>query len=340
MKTLPRILSCFTFLTGGLFAQSTGFTNFIRQVQTPSGVQWDVSVAATGAQQSGLAVESGGARFELWTVKASPLTSYLLDTKFVGAYIPVSSVTIRSEDPYSTIPRTRADRPFWVDITVSGLSSVTTAPDAAKKIQLLRHVQSYGEGGIGLNLNRTQATLLTTSYLTANGSQTLSYAVTSVPGTDLTKLRGEERFSAFSLADTLSPQSQLASQYIQIWPVAAGTIAGIAENELIRTKMPSVTLNVQDVYPSSTIYAQVYQGSPALGVEGARLSAQWRNSENYPQNKTLVLSSDDLDSPVRADGTWTLELLTDTPFGITRLAKVSFTLKRSIKVNASVTTME
>lgn len=342
MKTpLTRTLSCLALLTGSLAAQSNnGFTNFIRQVQAPSGVQVDVSVSSTGAQQSNLAVESGGARFELWTVKASPLTSYLLDTKFVGAYIPVSSVVIRSEDPYSTIPRTRADRPFWVDVTVGGLSSVTTAPDAAKKIQLLRHVQSYGDGGIGVNLNRSQATLLSTSYLTANGLQTLSYTVTSIPGTDLTKVRGEERFSTFSLPDTLSPQSQLASQYIQVWPVSTGTITGIAEGDLIRTKMPSVTLAVQDVYPSATIYAQVYQGNPVLGTEGARLSAQWRNSENYPQSKTLVLSSDDLDSPVRADGTWTLELLTDTPFGITRLGKVTFSLKRSIRVNGAVTTME
>jgi hypothetical protein len=220
-KPLTRILSCFALLTGGLFAQATGFTNFIRQVQTPSGVQWDVSVSATGAQQSGLAVEEGGARFELWTVRASPLTNYLLDTKFVGAYIPITAITIRSEDPYPTIPRTRADRPFWVDITVSGLSDLVTAPEAAKKIQLLRHVQSYGETGIGVNLDRTQATLKTTTYLTSNGTQTLSYMQTAVPGTDLAKLRGEERFSAFSLEDTLSPQSQLASRYIQIWPVDA-----------------------------------------------------------------------------------------------------------------------
>lgn len=341
MKTpLTRTLSCLALLTGGLAAQTTGFTNFIRQVQAPSGVQLDVSVGATGAQQSSLAVESGGARFELWTVKSSPLTNYLLDTKFVGAYIPVTSVDIRSEDPYTTIPRTRADRPFWVDLTVSGLTDVVSAPDAAKKIQLLRHVQSYGTTGIGLNLDRSQATLLSTSYLTTNGAQTLSYTLTSVPGTDRSKLRGEERFSAFSLPDTLSPQSQLASKYIQIWPVATGEIAGITEGQLIRTKMPSLTCNVTDVYPSGTIYTQVYQGNPVLGTVGDRPSAQWRNSENYPQNKTITLSSDDLDSPLRGDGTWTLELLTETPFGIDRLAKVTFTLKRSIKVNAAVTTME
>lgn len=326
-------------MTGSVAAQA-GFTNFIRQVQTPSGVQWDVSVAATGAQQSSLAVESGGARFELWTVKASPLTSYLLDTKFVGAYIPVAGVNIRSADPYTTIPRTRADQPFYVDLTVAGLTDVAGAPDAAKRIQLLRHVQAYATNGTGVGLDRTQATLLTTSYLTANGQSTLTYAVTSVPGADRTKVRGEERFSAFSLADTLSPQSQLASKYIQIWPVATGEIAGITEGQLIKTKMPSITLNVVDVYPSGTIYAQVYKGSAVLGTTGDRLSAQWRNSENYPQNKTLTLSSDDLDNPLRSDGTWTIELLTETPFGIDRLGKVTFDLKRSIKVNASVTTVE
>lgn len=343
MKTpLTRTLSCLAFLTGGLAAQTNnGFTNFIRQVQTPSGVQVDINqLSASGARESSLAVESGGARFELWTVKASPLTSYLLDTKFVGAYIPAASINIRSEDPYTTIPRTRADRPFWVDITVGGMTDVESAPEAAKKVQLLRHVQSYGTTGIGLNVDRSQASLLTTSYLTTNGLQTLSYAVTSVPGTDRSKVRGEERFSTFSLPDTISPQSQLASKYIQIWPVATGDIGGIVDGQLIRTKMPSLTCNVTDVYPSGTIYTQVYQGGAVLGTVGDRPSAQWRNSENYPQNKTLTLSSDDLDSPLRADGTWTLELLTETPFGIDRLAKVTFTLKRSIKVNAAVTTME
>jgi hypothetical protein len=77
-----------------------------------------------------------------------------------------------------------------------------------------------------------------------------------------------------------------------------------------------------------------------LGTLGDRLSAQWRNSENYPQNKTLTLSSDDLDSPLRSDGTWTIELLTETPFGIDRLAKATFIIHRSIRVNGSVTTME
>ena len=46
------------------FAQSgTAFTNFIRQVQMPTGVERDMSVSSTGEALSPLAIDPGGARF-------------------------------------------------------------------------------------------------------------------------------------------------------------------------------------------------------------------------------------------------------------------------------------
>jgi len=322
-----------------------GFTNFIRQVQSPSGVQYDVSVAASGERQSPLSVENGGARFELWTVKSAPLTNYLLDTKYVGAYIPLATVNIRSEDTYSTIPRTRADRPFYVDIGVSGLSLDPTSPEAARKVKFLRHVQSYGAGGTGTNIDRTQATLHTQTYITENttnyqdGLLKQTYTLTSVPGADRSKLRGEERFSIFCLADTLSPESQLASQYIQIWPVATGQISGIIEGQVIRGKMPSLSVSLIDLYPDSRSYAQVYKGPAQLGVVGTILPGLGVIKNNtIPTDEVLTLAG--YDTVFTSDGIWTLELLTSTPFGIDRLAKVTFTLNRSIQVNGTVTTME
>ena len=99
--------------------------------------------------------------------------------------------------------------------------------------------------------------------------QTLTYAVTSVPGADRTKVRGEERFSVFSLARLSGdPRSQLASQFIQIWPVADGSITGITQGQIIRMAMPQLTLTLNDLYPSSTTYAQVYKGSPAVRSTG------------------------------------------------------------------------
>jgi hypothetical protein len=234
-------------------AQTTpaGYTNFIRQVQMSSSVSWDATVAATGEGTSSLPIDTGGSRFELWTVRSSPLTNYLLDTRFVSAYAPTAEVVIRSEDPYQVIPRTRADRPFFVDVSVYGLLPGAADPEPSKAVKLLRHVQSYGDGGTGEGLERSQATLLNQAMVTSNGKQTLSYTLTSVPSADLTKVCGEERFSVYSLKDGDSPESQLASRYVQIWPVADGSIAGLTANERVRFKVPQLTVTLNDLYPES-----------------------------------------------------------------------------------------
>lgn len=338
---LFRIIPALLVSLGTASAQAPNptYTNFIRQVQLPAGVQWDATVAATGEELSALAIDPGGARFELWTVKSSPLTSYLLDTRYVGTYVPVAEVTIRSEDPYTLIPRTRADRPFYVDIETNGLLSGSEVPASSLKVKLLRHVQSYGAGGTGEGINRSQATLAYQAFISQNGTQTLTYRLTSVPGGDLTKIRGEERFSVFSLADYQAPESQLASQFIQIWPVADGSIAGLTHGELVRFTLPQLTLTLNDLYPNSTTYAQVYKGDAQLGAAGTTLpgSALVINS-SLPQNRVLVVKN--YDSMFDSDGRWTIELVTSTPFGLDRLAYVSFDLNRTIEVRGSTTTLE
>lgn len=318
---------------------SPTFTNFIRQIQYPSGVQYDASVAATGTRQSPLEINPGGARFELWTVQASPLTNYLLGAQYVGAYVPIAHVQIRSQDPYTVIPRTRADKPFYVDYTVSGLLSGPDDPDASKSVTFYRHVQSYGIGGTGVGINRTQATMLTQSSIEGNGTQTLTYAVTSVPGANRAKVSGEERFSIYSLDDYQAPASQLASQFIQIWPVADGSITGIVNNQYIRFQLPTVTLTINDIYPDSQIYAQTYKGNPVLGTNGTVLpGSSLIINDSLPQNRVLILNN--YESAFTDDGRWTIELLTKTPFGIDRLSFVSFDLNRTIKVNGALTTIE
>ena len=331
------------FLAAGALAsaQTATYTNFIRQAQLPTGVQWDATVAATGTQLSALAIDPGGARFELWTVKSTPLTSYLLDSRYVGTYVPMASVVIRSQDPYPAIPRTRADRPFYVDIVVTGLLNGATDPAASKSAKLLRHVQSYGVGGTGVSIDRTQATFFSQASLSTNGPRTLTYAVTSVPGADRVKVRGEERFSVFSLEDPdcQAPESQLASQYIQIWPVADGSITGLVQDQVIRSTVPQVTLTLNDLYPYSTTYTQVYKGDPQLGISGTIVpgSALVVN-ETIPQNRVLLVRG--YEAVFNENGRWTMELLTVTPFGIDRLAYVSFDLDITMKVRATSTTVE
>ncbi|MEO8615928.1 MAG: hypothetical protein ABI600_12365 [Luteolibacter sp.] len=340
MKTILKplisiLLGC--VFASGCFAQT--YTNFIRQVQLPSNVQYDATVVATGSQLSALSIDPGGATFQLWTVKSSPLTNYLLDSAYVGAYVPLATVTVRSEDPYTTIPRTRCDRPFYVDYTVSGLLSGATDPDASKSVTLLRHVQSYGTNGTGIGIDRTQATLLSQATVNTNGAKTLSYTLTSVPNANRSKVRGEERFSLFSLADYQADASQLASKFIQIWPVADGSITGIANSQYIRYALPTVTLSINDIYPSATVYAQVYRGSAVLGTEGTVVpGSSLVINDTLPQSRVLTLNN--YDSAFDSDGVWTMELLTTTPFGTDRLAFVTFNLTRTLKLNGTVVTME
>lgn len=336
---LFRIFSITGLLLAGLSAQTNTvtYTNFIRQVQMPSGVEWELNnIAPSGERQSGLSVADDGARFELWTIKSSPLQSYLLDSKFVGSYIPSSVVKITSEDPYTIIPRTRADRPFWVDVTVRGLSADPTAPAAARSVNFLRHVQSYGAGGIGNQLDRLQATLVSQTSIIGNGEQKFTFQLSGIPGTDRTKIRGEERFSVFSVADQLSPSSQLASQYIQIWPVGYGTISGITEGQTFRTKLPTLTVSGFDLYPDSYTYLQYYKGVAILGTEGTVIPASvMRGDGNKPKDDVRTV-----DLEVTEGGTWTVELLTVTPFGIDRLGKRTFSVNRNLQVNGMLGTME
>ena len=60
----------------------------------------------------------------------------------------------------------------------------------------------------------------------------------------------------------------------------------------------------------------------------------------FPANRVLVVNN--YDSVFDSDGLWTMELLTDsTPvLGTDRLAYVSFTLNRTMKVNGTFTTIE
>lgn len=351
MKSLTSLNAIIVCLLAADASAQVTYTNYIRQFQTPTNVVWDASslVEQAGSRLSDLAINPGGARFELWTVaNTSPPTSRLLDTAYVGTYVPVATVTVRSEDPY-IIPRTRVDRPFHVDIEVAGLLIGPTDPPASKAVKLTRHMQSYGAGGTGINLDRTQATLVSQVYVNENGIQTITVPgmATAIPGAG-NKIRGEERFTVFSIEDSRTaadgvtyvvPETQIASKLIQIWPVADGVITGIAQNELIRYKLPQLTLTLNDLYPSSTTYAQVYMGEPQLGIQGRIVPGSAITiNDSVPVNRVLVI--DDYHEVFDQDGRWTMELLTDTPFGIDRLAYVTFDLDRTIKVNGSFVTIE
>ena len=352
MKTTTLLyIAATVFIGGKAAAQTVSYVNYIRQFQMPSQVQWDASsnVPPGGEQLSALEINPGGARFDLFTLQSSSvsgLTEYLLATNYVGAYIPIATVAIRSEDSSASTPRTRADRPFYMDVTMSGLRTGANDPAASKSVKFFRHVQSYGVGGTGVGLDRNQATLFDQTVINTNGLRTDTYLVNSIPGADRKKIRGEQRFTVKSLADYQAPETQLASQFITIWPCADAAITGIAQNQLIRFLLPTVTLTFNDLYPGSRTYAQVYKGEQQLGMVGKIVPGSgFTNTQGFPVNPILSLTN--YDSVFDSDGRWTMELITVTPFGTERMrtpgdqiAYVTFDLDRNMKVNGSFTTIE
>ena len=352
MKTFIFLFSAAAVFIGGrAAAQTTSYVNYIRQFQMPSQVQWDASsnVPPGGEQLSALEINPGGARFDLYTMQSSSvtgLTEYMLATNYVGAYIPIATLVIRSEDSSASTPRTRADRPFFMDVTMSGLRTGADDPVPSKSVKFFRHVQSYGVAGTGVGLDRNQATLLDQTVINTNGLRTDPYLVNLIPGADRKKVRGEQRFTVKSLADYQAPETQLASQFITIWPCADASITGISQNQLIRFLMPAVTLTFNDLYPGSRTYAQVYKGEQQLGMVGRIVPGSgFTNTQDFPVNPILSLTA--YDSVFDSDGRWTMELITVTPFGTERMrtpgdqiAYVTFDLDRNMEVNGSFTTIE
>lgn len=319
-------------------ASSNDYVFFIRQIQMPDNLEWDVSVAQTGQVQSPLEINPNGARFELWTIQNAPLRSYLLDSTYVNSYIPVSTVRIISEDPYETAPRTRADRPFSVEVTMVGLSSDPAAPPAARSVKLLRHAQAYPAQGIGTEIDRDLANLLSDGTLTDNGTHALAYPVNAVPGGDRTKVRGEERFSVFSLEDYQAPESLLDSVTLQVWPMTSHSLVGLVNDQIIKGAFPTLSIEYTDLYPDSWTYLQAYKGPPVLGTSGIIVpGSSVLVDGSVPQNEVLQVK--DLDSVIREDGSWTIEVITVTPFGTERLQHLTIEVDRTIRVNGTLNTV-
>ena len=150
MKSLSPILLLIALHAS---AGATTYVNFVRQIQQQgSGTVWDMPVAPVGAAPSALNLQTGGALFQLWTVEQPSAQNYLLDQKLVATYLPSASVTVTTLDSYKRAPRTRVDKPFTVQINVTGI--VTTATNGSKeqtRVMLQRYLGNYPSGNLPLD---------------------------------------------------------------------------------------------------------------------------------------------------------------------------------------------
>lgn len=316
------------------FAQSSSYKNIVRQTQQGTGVVWDMQdVAAKDSAPSTLLLENGGSLFQLWTINQATVKDYLLDQKLVGAYLPKADIKITTLDPYPLATRTRIDQPFTVEVQVSDLINGTNIPEAASKVLLEQHVQAYAAGQSSIEPSEIASNKpLSSAYLSENGNTVLKFAASSITGADPTKASGEEHFVVHALADGSITQSQIASAKLQVWPLASGSITGIKDGGEYRYQIPTIQLNLKDLYPRSDTYLVLYPGTQINGVPGTLV-------KSYPWDSkvstSLIIQSDEINALITQDGTYTVALMTTTIFDTRLLCDpVTFTVKRSITVNA------
>lgn len=345
------------------------------------------AIASTGSQFATISVAESqpGLRFQLYTVPSNLDQSqpYLLQTTSVGVF-PTGKLEIDTEDDYNKEPdtssyknvkypnptfssagvipttnpngigrRTRADRPFRIYSSTKGIRTGAADPVGAKLINFYRLVKV---AGIADSVSAPQLGLSEIGIplipITTSGIQEHFPSPASL-GSNPRKYMGVEQFSLWSLAansDLSLPGQKLSSAKVEIYPNSDGIISGVAMDQVVRFSMPKLTFTYHDVYPGPTrsaVYAQIYKGERRDEV-GTIVPGSHKNNSgitlgNYAESSTGV----DLDRIIDSDGRWTIELLSDTPFGIERMktpsdtpAFVTFKVDRTMNVNGTFTTVE
>jgi hypothetical protein len=173
-----------------------------------------------------------------------------------------------------------------------------------------------------------------------NGTFTLPAIYQHLPGDSPTRAIGEESFTAsVKLGDS---RAVVGSSTIQIWPVCNAQIEGLEAGKTYQEAPAEARVVLTDLYPDSVTYAQIYPGPPRLGTVGTKLPSSAFSINTFaPQNAVVPLA--DISEGFGEDGTYTIEVMTITPFNHRqpeRIAHLSFELKRSISIRAMSTTME
>jgi len=346
--TKQKALLIGLILAGQLPAHAS--VDFIEQVDLETGLIYQVYVAGPeepgskdGTQLSPMPVGTSGSTYQLYAKGLDPdNTVYLLDEKYVASYTPEATINISSPDPHPT-PRTRADEPFTVDVKVDGLLTPgVDVPEAAINVYMQQLNMNYDATLNRAPADGTAVESLTDDFFIVENSEIQRTGMTKLTSDIFFKERGEEIFRAFALPDADLDWLQIASGRIQVWPIADVAITGIDADQKITRSLPDITISLTDLYPDSTTTVQIYQGTQALGTTGIEIEGS-RVAFNsiVPQDAQLLVRN--WDSYAVNDGTYTIEVITVTPFdnrAPERLAWLTFEVDRTITMTGSATTSE
>lgn len=329
------------FLIGAILAAAEAETDvsFIRQQQQATGVVWDMPVAPAEQPPSALLNNKGGTLLQLWNIEQEDARDHLVDQKIVGPYLPVVDIKMKTLDPYKPVARTRVDQPFIVEINVTGLLTGDGFPKSATNVVLERHVASFAEGENALYPAAViSGAPFRSAYINTNGATILKFPASALTARDPTTAAGEEHFVIHAISDGSLSQTQLASGFVQVWPIASGSIKGIAKGDVLHFEAPQIELVLNDLYPRSDTSLMLFEGTQINGVQGTTINS-------FPMNREIceshVITVDELDTHISGNGTYTLALMSDTIYGRELLCDpVTFSVKRETptamaQVNAS-----
>ena len=333
---------------------------FVRQTDLATGQIYDTAIAATsgGGYTAPVRVNESGSQYQLFASGTAWDTNiYLLDTKIIGAYNPVGSVAITTEDSYvrgdpttgTYVRRTRADRPFSADIAVSGLLS-NSASTAQNRVNFSIMGTNYNQTSYS-GLGQTPYQIYASDI--PNGSIHLGPSLHQLTSPTISTGCGSQTYTIMRYAGYGVPNTALVSPSVEIWPVATAAATVLTSGSVFIDRIPTVALTLSHLYPDSRTYAQIYSGPAVLGTAGTlitgteRLIGLYYNSNqvavptNVPQDYTISIAN--LSTYAATDGTYTFEVITQTPFfGRTgeRLLSITFQVDRVISSRAQISSAE
>lgn len=327
-----------------------------------------------------LPVGPKGLHYELYGLGLGDDTNlYLLDETITSAHIPSALLNVSSDDPYTTAIRTRADVGYDAQFIISGIQSGDDAPDSSKYLYFERLVAEYPEGEERLPIDGVegdQLRVVESFFINGNGAS----AVTSLlPSLDMRiddegnaeayTQKGEERIRIYALPNENLDWYVLSEEKVYIWPLAEADIlvssTGVAEdavelsgedeegNEVIQelTYIPTLHVSASDLYPSSISSLRIYKGTQndtptsAQSISNDMVTGEYELSAYdtvVPQTMTTIVSSSVLEAIVAPGETYTVELITTTPFATNEIVTwITFKLpENQIKINASIHSSE
>lgn len=324
---------------------------------------------------------SNGAHFELWGIGLGDDTNhYLLDEQITAAHIPSATITVSSQDPYSVVTRTRADKPFMAQYTISDILSDADAPLSSKYLYFERLVGEFPEGEERPAIddpNGEEALRVVESYfINGNGTSGLTEVETSLDmrvdedgEALLDTQKGEERIRIYALPnENREDWFVLEEKKVYVWPIAEAQIyvstTGEStdkrilpevdeenEPEVLHTA-PTIFVDAQNLYPSSSSFLRIYKGEKVDTVAEAEQISSTMHAGEYelaaydtvtPQEMSSIVDSSVLEDILEYQTTYTIELVTTTPFATNEtVAWTTFqTPKEGLKINANnITTAE